>query len=77
MAGRWASPARPTAVQALAEEEANRSLLIQALNAMKRVAQGSLRLSLDEQLELNAFVTSVKEVRQEAKKGLEETASPR
>lgn len=78
MAAGWVSrPLLTATAQALADEEANRSLLVQAMNAMKRVAGEDLGLRQEEELELNAFVTSLKEVRQEAKKELEESPSSR
>jgi hypothetical protein len=49
-----------------------RMLLVSGLTIMRRVAKDSFRLSLEEELEINAFLTSLKEAPPGPKKLLEE-----
>jgi hypothetical protein len=57
--------------QALSQEKTNRGFIILGLEAMRDVAKSRWRMTLEEELEVNALLTSLKEARAYAQKGLE------
>jgi hypothetical protein len=68
----WESAVRPEDFdKALTQEASNRGFIIQGLEAMRSVAKSRWRLTLEEELEVNALLTSLKEARAYAQKGLE------